>query len=114
VTSAFLLRNLADLERGLGEMRRVTRAGGRVVALEITQVTLPGFAPLFRFYFHQVVPRVGQLVGGDREAYTYLPQSVDRFVTPDELAGLMEKAGLRDVTYARLGLGTVTVHTGIA
>jgi demethylmenaquinone methyltransferase/2-methoxy-6-polyprenyl-1,4-benzoquinol methylase len=61
-----------------------------------------------------VVPWVGQLIGGDREAYTYLPQSVDRFVTPGELAALMEKVGLRGVTYRRLGLGTVTVHTGIA
>src|SRR5262249_11711933 len=64
VTSAFLLRNLADLEQGLAEMRRVTRAGGRVVALEITQATLPIFAPLFRLYFHQVVPRAGLLLGG--------------------------------------------------
>jgi len=114
VTSAFLLRNLANLEQGLAEMKRVTRSGGRVVALEITQATLPGFTRLFRFYFHAVVPRVGQLVGGDREAYTYLPQSVDRFVTPDELSRLMEKVGLRGVTYRRLGMGTVTVHTGIA
>jgi demethylmenaquinone methyltransferase/2-methoxy-6-polyprenyl-1,4-benzoquinol methylase len=114
VTSAFLLRNLADLEQGLTEMRRVSRPGGRVVALEITQMRAPGFAALFRFYFHHVVPWVGQLVGGDREAYTYLPQSVDRFVTPAELARLMEKVGLRGVTYRRLGLGTVTVHTGIA
>jgi len=114
VTSAFLLRNLADLEQGLREMRRVTRPGGRVVALEITQATLPGFTPLFRFYFHEVVPRVGQFVGGDREAYTYLPQSVDRFVSPAELARLMETVGLRGVVYRRLGMGTVTVHTGIA
>ena len=114
VTSAFLLRNLADLEQGLSEMRRVTRPGGRVVALEITQATMPGFAPLFRFYFHRVVPRVGQFVGGDREAYTYLPQSVDRFLTPAALARLMERVGLRGVTVRRLGLGTVTVHTGTA
>ncbi|HSE03303.1 MAG TPA: ubiquinone/menaquinone biosynthesis methyltransferase [Methylomirabilota bacterium] len=114
VTSAFLLRNLADLEQGLREMRRVCRPGGRVVALEITQMRAAGFTVLFRFYVHHVVPWVGQLIGGDREAYTYLPQSVDRFVTPSELAALMEKVGLRGVTYRRLGLGTVTVHTGIA
>lgn len=114
VTSAFLLRNLADLELGLREMRRVTRPGGRVVALEITQMRAPGFTALFRLYFHHVVPWIGQLVGGDREAYSYLPQSVDRFVTPGELVALMGKVGLRGVTYRRLGLGTVTIHTGIA
>jgi len=114
VTSAFLLRNLADLEQGLREMQRVSRPGGRVVALEITQMRAPGFTALFRFYFHHIVPWIGQLVGGDREAYSYLPQSVDRFVTPGELVTLMEKVGLRGVTYRRLGLGTVTIHTGIA
>jgi len=114
VVSAFLLRNLADLERGLREMKRVARPAGRIVALEITQPTLAGFTPLFRFYFHHVVPRVGQIVGGDREAYTYLPQSVDRFLTPPEMSALMERVGLRAVTYRRLGFGTVTLHSGIA
>jgi len=114
VTSAFLLRNLADLRQGLVEMRRVSRPGARVVALEITQADLPVWAPLFRAYFHHVVPRLGALVGGDREAYTYLPQSVDRFLTPPGLSTLMEAVGLRGVKYRRLGLGTVTIHTGIA
>jgi demethylmenaquinone methyltransferase/2-methoxy-6-polyprenyl-1,4-benzoquinol methylase len=114
VTSAFLLRNLADLKQGLAEMTRVTRPGGRVVALEITQVTARGFAPLFRFYFHEIVPRLGRVVSGDPEAYRYLPKSVDRFLTPDDLARLMGEVGLRGVSYRRLGLGTVTVHTGVA
>jgi demethylmenaquinone methyltransferase/2-methoxy-6-polyprenyl-1,4-benzoquinol methylase len=114
VTSAFLLRNLADLAQGLAEMRRVTQPGGRVVALEITEPTLPGWSPLFRWYFHRFVPRLGALVSGDREAYTYLPRSVERFLLPAELSRLMERVGLRDVAYRRLGLGTVTIHTATA
>jgi demethylmenaquinone methyltransferase/2-methoxy-6-polyprenyl-1,4-benzoquinol methylase len=112
VASAFLLRNLADLPAGLAEMRRVTAPGGRVVALEITQPRLPGWRETFRLYFHHVVPAVGAAVGGSREAYTYLPRSVDRFVTPEELARLMETVGLADVTVRRVGLDTVTIHVG--
>ncbi len=112
VASAFLLRNLADLRAGLAEMRRVTAPGGSVVALEITQPTLPGWRQAFRLYFHRVVPAVGAAIAGNREAYTYLPQSVDRFVTPGELARLMEAVGLRDVRVRRVGLGTVTIHVG--
>lgn len=114
VASAFLLRNLADLKQGLSEMRRVTHPGGRVMALEIAQPTLPGFSVIFRWYFHGLVPWVGGVVSGSREAYSYLPRSVDRFVSPNELARLMEAVGLREVSYRRLGLGTVTVHVGRA
>ena len=114
VTSAFLLRNLADLRQGLAEMRRVVKPGGAVVALEIAQPTLPGFRQFFRWYFHGLVPWAGGIIGGDREAYSYLPSSVDRFVTPDELGRLMEAVGLGRVIYRRLGLGTVTIHVGTA
>jgi demethylmenaquinone methyltransferase/2-methoxy-6-polyprenyl-1,4-benzoquinol methylase len=114
VTSAFLLRNLADLGRGLAEMRRVTRPGGLVVALEITRPRIPGWDGLFRLYFHRIVPAVGALVGGDRAAYTYLPDSVDRFLSPRGLADLMRRAGLGDVHYRRLGLGTIALHVGVA
>src|SRR5213593_3096817 len=114
VTSAFLLRNLADLSGGLAEMRRVTMPGGLVVALEITRPGVPGWDALFGLYFDRLVPLLGALVAGDRAAYTYLPQSVERFVTPDELARLMEKAGLRDVGYRRCGLGTIAIHLGVA
>ncbi|PYO17937.1 MAG: dimethylmenaquinone methyltransferase, partial [Candidatus Rokuibacteriota bacterium] len=69
---------------------------------------------LFGLYFDRLVPLLGALVAGDRAAYTYLPQSVERFVTPDELARLMEKAGLRDVGYRRCGLGTIAIHLGVA
>lgn len=114
VTSAFLLRNLADLRQGLTEMRRVVKPGGAVVALEIAQPTLPAFRQLFRWYFHRLVPWAGGIISGDREAYTYLPRSVDRFVTPHELGRMMEAVGLKGVTYRRLGLGTVTIHVGTA
>lgn len=113
VASAFLLRNLEDLQAGLAEMRRVTMPGGRVVTLDITRLTVPGWSTLFHLYFHRIVPLVGALVAGDRAAYTYLPASVDRFVTPRELATLMETLGLRAVRYRTFGLGTVALHVGI-
>ena len=114
VTSAFLLRNLEDLTGGLAEMRRVTRPGGRVVALDIVRPAVPLWDALFGLYFGRVVPAVGALVAGDRAAYAYLPQSVDRFVTPHELARLMAAAGVRDVTWRTLGLRTVALHVGVA
>jgi len=113
VMSAFLLRNLEDLERGLAEMRRVTARGGRVVTLDIVRPAQPVWGAVFGAYFNRVVPAVGAVVAGDRQAYTYLPQSVDRFVTPDGLGELMEKVGLRDVSYRRFGLGTIALHVGI-
>ena len=114
VMSAFLLRNLEDLERGLAEMRRVTVRGGRVVTLDIVRPAQPLWGAVFGAYFNRVVPAIGAFVAGDRQAYTYLPQSVDRFVTPDELVELMAKVGLREVTYRRFGLGTIALHVGIA
>ena len=113
VTSAFLLRNLEDLGRGLAEMRRVTRAGGRVVTLDIVRPAIPVWGRLFDLYFNRLVPMAGALVAGDRPAYTYLPQSVEGFVTPAELAGLMAGVGLRQVTWRTLGLGTVALHVGL-
>ena len=114
VASAFLLRNLADLPAGLAEMRRVTMPGGVVTALEITRPGVPGWDALFGLYFNRLVPRIGALVAGDRAAYTYLPQSVERFVTPAELGRLMERVGLREVQYRRLGLGTIALHVASA
>ena len=114
VTSAFLLRNLADLPGGLAEMRRVTLAGGVIAALEITRPGVPGWDALFARYFNRLVPLIGAAVARDRAAYTYLPRSVERFVTPAELARLMSAAGLREVRYRRLALGTIALHIGVA
>jgi demethylmenaquinone methyltransferase/2-methoxy-6-polyprenyl-1,4-benzoquinol methylase len=113
VVSAFLLRNLVDLEAGLREMRRVTRPGGRVVALDIVRIALPVWGAVFGLYFHRVVPAIGALIAGDRQAYTYLPDSVDRFLTARELSHTMEGVGLRDVRYRTFALGTVGLHVGV-
>jgi demethylmenaquinone methyltransferase/2-methoxy-6-polyprenyl-1,4-benzoquinol methylase len=113
VTSAFLLRNLESLERGLVEMRRVTKPGGRILTLEITRPDVPVWGALFGVYFHRVVPAIGAVVAGDRQAYTYLPDSVERFVGPPELARLMERLGLRNVRYRRLALRTIALHSAI-
>jgi demethylmenaquinone methyltransferase/2-methoxy-6-polyprenyl-1,4-benzoquinol methylase len=114
VTSAFLLRNLADLSAGLAEMRRVTMPGGLVAALEITRPGVRGWDAVFGVYFNRLVPLIGAAVAGDRAAYTYLPRSVEGFVAPPQLAQMMTRAGLRDVSYRRLGLGTIALHVGLA
>lgn len=112
LVNGFLLRNVADLQQALAEMRRVVKPGGRVVCLEITNPTLPVFRDLFQLYFHRVVPLIGGIISGRPDAYTYLPQSVARFVSPDELAQLMEDVGLGHVRYRLLALGTVAIHVG--
>lgn len=113
ITSAFLLRNVPDLRQALAEQARVLRPGGRLVSLEITPLAPTPWRPLFRFYFHRVVPLMGRLVAGDGAAYTYLPQSVDRFPRAEALAGLLREAGLAEVGWRLLGLGTVALHWGV-
>jgi len=84
------------------------------VTLDIVEPSAPMWSTLFGLYFNRVVPAIGALVAGDRQAYTYLPQSVARFVRPAELARRMTAVGLRDVSYRTMGLGTVALHVGTA
>ena len=113
VTSGFSLRNVIDVSQALREMARVTRPGGRLAILEITPMAGRRLsARLFRFYFESVVPWIGALVAGDREAYTYLPESVEGFPDADALAQMIENAGWRQVSYRKLGMGGVAIHTG--
>jgi demethylmenaquinone methyltransferase/2-methoxy-6-polyprenyl-1,4-benzoquinol methylase len=107
-TCAFGLRNVDNRQRALHEMTRVTRDGGRVVILELT----PPRNTLTRHYMDDVVPRLGQILARAREAYTYLPQSVQEFPGPPELGHMMQSAGLEHVTYRLLNFGTVALHWG--
>jgi len=111
-TVGFGVRNVADLERALAELRRVLRAGGRLAILEITQPR-GVVAPFYRLWFDRLVPLLGKAIRGGG-AYTYLPASVRRFPGPDELAGLIRGAGFGDVRYRLLAAGIVALHTGAA
>ena len=111
-TAGFSLRNMADVPAAIAEMARVVSPGGRVTTLELTPMP-PGIrAALGRLYFHHLVPFMGQVVAGDRTAYTYLPSSVDYFLTAEGLAEVYRNAGLVNVGYRRLGLGGVALHHG--
>jgi demethylmenaquinone methyltransferase / 2-methoxy-6-polyprenyl-1,4-benzoquinol methylase len=109
-TVGFGVRNVVDLERGLGELARVLAAGGRVGILEITQPR-GVLAPFYRVWFDRIVPLLGKVLKGGA-AYSYLPASVRRFPGPDELASLLERAGFRDVEYRTFAGGIVALHTG--
>jgi demethylmenaquinone methyltransferase/2-methoxy-6-polyprenyl-1,4-benzoquinol methylase len=85
-----------------------------VVTFDIVRPSTPLWGALFGLYFHHVVPAIGALVAGDRQAYTYLPDSVDRFPRPAALADLMRTAGLHNVQWRTFGLGTVALHVASA
>jgi demethylmenaquinone methyltransferase / 2-methoxy-6-polyprenyl-1,4-benzoquinol methylase len=111
-TIAFGLRNLADFEAGFRELRRVVRPGGRVVCLELTTPRPRLWGRLFHASFRRLAPVAGRLFAAG-SAYHYLPASLDGFPNPDQLASTMRRAGLVDVSYRRLGLGSVALHTGL-
>ena len=113
VTSGFGLRNIVDLRQAIKEMARVTKHGGRVAILEITPVQGKGpIARFFPLYFRYVTPWLGVLLAGNREAYTYLPESVEGFPSAQELAEIMKDGGLDNITFRKVGLGTVAIHVG--
>ena len=110
-TVGFGARNVVDLERGIAEMARVVRPGGRVVVLEITTPRRPPLSWFYAVWFDRIVPLLGT-AAGDRDAYTYLPDSVRRFPPAAELAALMHDVGLREVRYLILAGGIIAVHSG--
>jgi demethylmenaquinone methyltransferase/2-methoxy-6-polyprenyl-1,4-benzoquinol methylase len=110
-TVGFGVRNVVDLDRGIAEMARVVRPGGRVVILEITTPQRPPLSWFYAVWFDRIVPLLGT-VAGDRDAYTYLPDSVRRFPPARELAAVMHRAGLHDVRYLILAGGIIAIHSG--
>jgi len=112
VTLAFGFRNLANYNAGLYEIRRILRPGGSLAILEFTEPPSGFLGNLYRWYFRRILPRVGALVSGDHSAYTYLPASVSRFLTPAELCSLMQKADFSAVEFSAWTFGTVALHTG--
>jgi demethylmenaquinone methyltransferase/2-methoxy-6-polyprenyl-1,4-benzoquinol methylase len=110
-TVGFGARNFSDLPRGLAEMARVVRPGGRVVVLEITTPTRPPLSTVLGVWFDHIVPALGRLAG-DPAAYEYLPSSVRRFPGPDRLAAILYDCGLRGVGYRLTAGGIIALHFG--
>jgi demethylmenaquinone methyltransferase/2-methoxy-6-polyprenyl-1,4-benzoquinol methylase len=110
VTVAFGVRNFEDLERGLREMLRVLKPGGRLFVLEFSKPRKAPMKQLFRFYFHRVMPTVGRLVSKDSAAYTYLPQSVDAFPEGDDFVRILERCGGKGSRAMPLTGGIATLY----
>lgn len=112
VTIAFGIRNVPRIERALAEACRVLKHGGHFLCLEFSSIDVPGLDALYEFYSFQVIPRIGQAVTGDREAYRYLVESIRQFPKPKAFALMMEAAGFRRVSFKPMTGGVVALHSG--
>ncbi len=112
VVTGFSLRNVANLDAFLREMVRVTKQGGKVASLEITRPRGRWFRSFFAWYFGAIVPRLGALISGAKDAYSYLPHSVSVFITPEELRVRLEDAGLHHARFETLMFGCISIHSG--
>ncbi len=111
VAAAFGFRNLANYERGLREMYRLLKPGGELAILEFAEPRKSVFAPVYRFYFKKILPRIGGAISGSAAAYAYLPSSVAKFPSPEELSGWMAGVGFLDVHCELWTGGIVALHT---
>jgi demethylmenaquinone methyltransferase / 2-methoxy-6-polyprenyl-1,4-benzoquinol methylase len=112
VTIAFGIRNVPRIKRALAEAHRVLKLGGRFLCLEFSAVNVPGIDALYELYSFNVIPRIGQAVTGDREAYQYLVESIRKFPKPQAFAKMIEAAGFRRVSYTSMTAGVVALHSG--
>jgi demethylmenaquinone methyltransferase/2-methoxy-6-polyprenyl-1,4-benzoquinol methylase len=111
--NGFALRNVADINLFLAELRRVIKPGGRVVCLELVRPASGIIGTLYRFYLYRIVPALGRWLSGDGKAYRYLPNSVGCFLSVVEFHKMMEEVGFRQVDHSSLNLGTIAVHVGV-
>jgi demethylmenaquinone methyltransferase / 2-methoxy-6-polyprenyl-1,4-benzoquinol methylase len=111
-TIAYGARNIPDLDALFSEMARTLKPGGVAVCLEIARPTGRLSSRFYGLWFDRIVPKLGGLISGDASAYSYLPESVKEFVAPDELADIIGRSGLQDVTWRRLAGGIITLHRG--
>jgi len=112
VTIAFGIRNVPRIERALAQAHRVLKIGGRFLCLEFSSVNVPGIDALYELYSFNVIPRIGQAVTGDREAYQYLVESIRKFPKPPAFTRMIEDAGFRRVSFTTMTAGVVALHSG--
>jgi len=112
-TVSFGARNFGNLEKGLSEMHRVTRNGGKIVILEFSKPTMFPFKQGYNFYFKYILPNIGKMTSKDPKAYKYLYESVQAFPDYDNFADILRKVGFRSVVWTPLTLGICTIYTGI-
>ncbi len=113
VVSGFLLRNVIDLTKSLGEQYRVLKPGGRLVALDTTRSKKNMLSPLVDFYMGIVIPFLGRLISRDADAYIYLPDSSRSFLSVEELVGYLSAAGFERIGFRRMNFGTIAIHWGV-
>src|SRR5215211_8330809 len=112
VVSGFLMRNVIDLQKAVQEQYRVLKKGGRMVILDTTRPKKNLLSPLIWLHMHVVIPLLGRLLTGSSEAYRYLPETTEGFVTAENLASRMAAVGFKKINYERFMFGTIAIHCG--
>jgi demethylmenaquinone methyltransferase/2-methoxy-6-polyprenyl-1,4-benzoquinol methylase len=112
-TVAFGVRNLGNIEKGISELHRVLKPGGKLAVLEFSRPQNPIFAPFYRFYLHKILPATGGAVSGDKAAYIYLAESIEAFMAPEALCDLLRVHGFQGVGYRPMTMGIVTLYTAV-